>query len=143
MALPEPKTGLVLRYAYLWSHEAAKGQVEGGKDRPCALIARVDRGEGDAPHVMVIPVTHTPPSDAQDAVEIPEPTRRRLGLDDERCWVVVTEYNQFEWPGPDLRPSGGNEFEFGFLPPKLFDTIRSTIIARARAKRLQRTLRDE
>lgn len=28
----------------------------------------------------------------------------RLGLDDERSWVVLTEANRFVWPGPDLRP---------------------------------------
>ena len=29
MAIPEPKPGLVLRYDYLWTHEAAAGQDQG------------------------------------------------------------------------------------------------------------------
>lgn len=41
MALPEPEAGLVIRYAYLWKREADGGQVEGGKDRPCALLGCV------------------------------------------------------------------------------------------------------
>ncbi len=31
--------------------------------------------------------------------------QRRLGLDDERSWVVLSEGNRFLWPGPDLRPA--------------------------------------
>ena len=31
-------------------------------------------------------------------------TKRRLGLDDARSWIMVTEGNRFAWPGPDLRP---------------------------------------
>jgi hypothetical protein len=30
--------------------------------------------------------------------------RAHLGLDAERCWIMVTEINRFIWPGPDLRP---------------------------------------
>lgn len=33
---------------------------------------------------MVLPVTHSPPGEPADAVEIPRPTKQRLGLDGER-----------------------------------------------------------
>jgi hypothetical protein len=55
--------------------------------------------------VIVLPISHTPPADANFAVEIPALVKRRLGLDDQRSWVVLTEANRFIWPGPDLRPS--------------------------------------
>jgi hypothetical protein len=41
--------------------------------------------------VIVLPVTHTPPQDADAAVEIPLAVKRRLGLDDARSWVMLTE----------------------------------------------------
>jgi hypothetical protein len=38
LALPEPVPGLVIRYSYLWAEEYGRGQEEGVKDRPCAVI---------------------------------------------------------------------------------------------------------
>jgi len=36
------------------------------------------------------------------APESPQATKRRLGLDDERSWIVLTQSNQVIWPGPDM-----------------------------------------
>ena len=68
MPLPAPELGLVISYAYLWSSEAAEGQEEGLKDRPCAIVlsARDDRGYTV---VAVVPVTHSPPQRREEAVE--------------------------------------------------------------------------
>ena len=106
MSLPEPEAGLVIRYSYLWKSEHDQGREEGIKDRPCAIVlAAADGGNGTK--VTVLPVTHTPPADVRFAVEIPAITKRRLGLDDRRSWIVVSEGNQFTWPGPDsAAPSG-------------------------------------
>jgi len=43
------------------------------------------------------------------AVEISHETKRRLGLDDDRSWIVLTEANRFAWPGPDLRPGQSHQ----------------------------------
>jgi hypothetical protein len=87
--------------------------------------------------VTVLPVTHSPPSDPATAVEIPQGTKQRLGLDDERSWVVLTEANRFTWPGPDLRPAEGGDgtsVAFGPLPRALYHEIRdrfdAAIVAR-------------
>jgi hypothetical protein len=40
-----PQPGEVIRYAYLWWHEARRGQEEGLKDRPCSVV--VARNEED------------------------------------------------------------------------------------------------
>ena len=139
MKLPEPRPGLVLRYAYLWFREFAEGREEGAKDRPCAIILTVVDDEG-TPRVSVVPITHTPPTPAEDAVEIPSVTKDRLGLDADRSWIVLTEINLFTWPGPDLRPIPDRdppEFAYGYLPPKLFHAVRTKIAARIRAKLLQ------
>ena len=69
MPLPEPVPGLVIRYSYLWAHEHERGQEEGVKDRPCAIILVTTDEEGEK-LVTVLPVTHAPASDPALAVEI-------------------------------------------------------------------------
>lgn len=103
MPLPKPVPGLVIRYSFLWSHEAKAGSEEGSKDRPCAVLLATTTKD-DEQIVTVLPVTHTPPADERLAVEIPPGTKKRLGLDDARSWIVLSEANRFQWPGPDLRP---------------------------------------
>jgi hypothetical protein len=93
--------------------------------------------------VRVLPVTHSPPSDPQDAVEIPAATKRRLGLDDERSWIVLTESNRFFWPGPDVRPMDGETGYYGALPPALFEEIKRRFVELARAQRHRATARSE
>lgn len=136
MALPVPVPGLVIRYSYLWASEHARGQEEGLKDRPCAVVLVV-AGRAGEQIVVVLPITHTPPADPLGAVEIPAGTKRRLGLDDERSWVVLTEANRFVWPGPDLRPAEPGNAEsvaYGPLPNGLFETIRLKFIAALKAR---------
>jgi hypothetical protein len=83
---PVPQPGLVIRYSYLWESEARQGREEGVKDRPCAIVLVILR-EGDHPIVRVLPITHTPPSDLTDALEIPVATKQRLKLDIECSWL--------------------------------------------------------
>ena len=88
--------------------------------------------------VTVLPISHTPPADAALAVELPAATKRRLGLDDERSWVVLTKANRFLWPGPDLRPARPGDdasVAYGLPPFALFETIRQQFIAAIRARR--------
>lgn len=136
MSWPDPLPGLVIRYAYLWRREAASGQEEGAKDRPCAIVlARAD--QGGRTRVYVLPVTHSEPARDADAVEIPATVKARLGLDAARSWVVVTEANVFTWPGPDLRFQPGRGAEsaaYGFLPPGLFRLIRDRFLAAHRGR---------
>jgi len=110
LPLPEPVPGLVIRYSYLWSDEHELGREEGRKDRPCAIVLTAEERDGARP-VTVLPITHSPPADDHLAVEIPIEVKRRLGLDDARSWVILSEANRFDWPGPDLRPAphGGAE----------------------------------
>lgn len=70
----------------------------------------------------MLPITHTQPADSNDGLEIPAPTKRRLGLDDRPSWVITTELNKFFWPGPDIRKTSHNvnaQWEYGFLPQNL------------------------
>ncbi|WP_246138558.1 hypothetical protein [Nitrospirillum bahiense] len=127
----------MLRYSYLWRREYLRGQDEGSKDRPCAVILVTATQDGDEV-VTVLPVTHSFPSNPDHAVEIPSATRHRLGLDGERSWVVLTEANRFVWPGPDLRPlrpGDAASVVYGLLPYSLMDTIRLKFIALLKANR--------
>ncbi len=122
MRLPEPVPGLVIRYSYLRREEHLRGQEEGTKDRPCAIILVTTTDESDKV-VTVLPVSHAPPKDPALAVEIPPPTKARLGLDDDRSWVVLTEANRFIWPSPDLRPTTRGDaanVAYGLLPAKFY-----------------------
>ncbi len=80
-----------------------------------------DRCEG-LTTVRVAPITHSPPEDPVIAIEIPFPVKRHLGLDAERSWVVLDEFNEFTWPGFDIRPlpHRPGRIDYGFLPPRLF-----------------------
>ena len=137
MSFPEPVPSLVIRYSYLWSNEHERGQEEGIKDRPCAIVL-VTADQAGERNVLVLPVTHVRPADPALAVEIPQATKRRLGLDEARSWVILTEANRFRWPGPDLRPASPGDpasIAHGLLPYRLFEKIRRKFIATIRAAR--------
>jgi hypothetical protein len=60
--------------------------------------------------------------------------KRHLGLDDDRSWIVVSEGNEFLWPGYDLRKlPHSDRYDYGFLPPRFFDRVRDAFIAFYRA----------
>jgi hypothetical protein len=145
VSLPEPHAGLVIRYAYLWKREFDAGRDEGTKDRPYAIVMAVIDGDGDK-EVWVLPITHTPPANAADAIEIPTLTKNRLGLDSERSWIVITEANEFVWPGPDLRPVPGRDLStiaYGALPPRFFAYVRDGFLERDRHEKSGRVTRSE
>jgi len=141
--LPAPVAGLVIRYSYLWQSEHERGQEEGVKDRPCAVILVMQSDAGDD-IVTVLPITHSPPANPALALEIPSQAKARLGLDSERSWIVLTEANRFIWPGPDLRPVGSNleTVAYGLLPHKFFNQVRDSFVAilkAGRARAISRT----
>lgn len=139
MPLATPIPGLVIRHSYLWRSEHLRGQEEGIKNRPCAVLLAITDDDGNQ-KVTVLPVTHSPPADPAHAIEIPRATKQRLGLDDERPWIVLSESNRFTWPGPDLRPALSGDpssVVYGALPRALFEKVRAQWLAlfNARATR--------
>lgn len=142
MSFPAPVPGLVIRYSFLWREAAARGEEEGSKDRPCAVVLVSEDQDGEK-IVLVLPVTHSPPAEPELAVEIPIETKRRLGLDDERSWIIVTDANRFVWPGPDLRPAvrgDASSVAYGPLPRGLFYEVREKF-TRAIERRLAGVVR--
>jgi hypothetical protein len=145
MAIPDPKLGLVLSYAYLWHHQHRAGREEGVKDRPCVIVIAKQRAPGDInTMVSVVPVTHTLPDNPAVAFELPAVMKRHLGLDTERSWVILDEVNEFAWPGFDLRPvpRNPNSFAYGVLPPRLFDQLIAKLTGLWRQGLVKSTPRD-
>ena len=137
MALPDPHPGLVISYSYLWAREHGDGREEGVKNRPCAIVLARQVIEGRS-MVTVVAITHSAPLGADEAIEIPPPIKRLLGLDDKPSWIVLTEVNDFIWPGPDLRQIPGSDpvrFDYGILPPSFFRTVRDRLMAALSARR--------
>jgi hypothetical protein len=77
----EVKVGYVFHYSYLWYWQHGERREEGDKDRPCLVLAIVAIEEDGRQVVRVLPVTHTPPADPREAIEIPGSVKRRLKLD--------------------------------------------------------------
>lgn len=134
----------MIRYAFLWSHEEDAGAQEASKDRPCAIVIAAPRRDGGDLRVIVAPVTHAPPGDPSDSLELPPTVCRSLGLDGGRHWLRLDELNQFSWPGYDLRTIPGKPgiFAYGVLPQSLFEQIRRSILERQRVKALRIQGRD-
>ncbi|MEY9237984.1 hypothetical protein ABIF78_010365, partial [Bradyrhizobium japonicum] len=54
----EPRVGWLLSYSYLWADDQRRGDEEGSKTRPCALVA-ASRRDGDRVFAIVVPVTQS------------------------------------------------------------------------------------
>jgi hypothetical protein len=137
LSFPAPRPGLVIRYSFLWGDEQDAGAEEASKDRPCAIVVAVRADAGGDLRAIVAPITHTPPQNPDDSVEIPAAIARSLGLDGERHWLRFDELNRFSWPGFDLRPipGSGGRYDYGMLPRPLFEKLKAGILARHGARR--------
>ena len=141
-----PERGSVIRYAYLWADENARGQEEGRKDRPALVLALSIKEADGTTEVLVLAVTHTPPTNAADAVAFPQDVKRRLGLDDVPSWIVTTEANAFIWPGPDIRPVPGRTpttVIYGRVPDGLLRQVARSYLANRDKQRSRMVPRTE
>jgi hypothetical protein len=143
MAIPNPEPGLVISYNYLWHREHEGGKREGRKTRPSVVVLSVTHEETGITNVIVLPVTHSPPFDPTAAVEIPAAIKKHLGLDRQRSWIVLSEGNEFLWPGYDLRKlPRSDRYAYGYLPPRFFQAVRDAFVAYYRTHKLHVAPRD-
>jgi hypothetical protein len=80
------------------------------------------------------------------AISLPQETKNRLGLAPEESWIVLSEGNEFGWPGPDLRPIPGRDpatIAYGFLPPGLYNVVRTRFLSLVRERKARRIPRTE
>lgn len=138
MTRPAPEVGHIVLFDYLWAREAAQGDHEGRKDRPCAVVLAVAKAPPDgAPWVVLAPITHSPPHGPDDAVALPQGARAGTGLDDLPSWIVVTEANYVAWSDPRLRPSRDGRWLLGRLSRGLAMRVAEAIKARLRTRSLR------
>lgn len=126
MDIPTPRPGQVIRYEYLWKREADRGFEDGRKERPCALLLAQQMRDGRT-EVFILPITHSPPVEPGLAIEIPQAVKRRLKLDEERSWIILSELNRAPWPNQDTRVVPGSKPEsivYGQLPEALYNRVR-------------------
>jgi hypothetical protein len=135
VACPDPKPGLIVRYDYLWSRQAATGRGH-GEDRPTCLVAASD-SRAKPRYVVLLPITHSPPDAGVVGIEIPTNVKQAIGLDDAASWVIVSEHNIDEWPNGGLSrvPGRPGAFSYGFIPPGLFAQIKVRFLELARRNR--------
>ncbi len=141
MALDPPKPGQVIDYRYLWWSEHRKGLEEGRKDRPCAVVFAVEN-EGGKSKVYVLPITHTKPFESENGIELLAQWKQLLRLDAQPSWVITSELNHFEWPGPDISGDRTDAISRGFLPHKVTTRLREMVLARIRKKSMRTVDRD-
>ncbi len=139
MNVDPPVPGTVFRYSYVWSSEANAGRTDGRKDRPATILSVAIREKDGRSVVLALPITHSPPADATEAVEIPPSVKRALGLDDRPSFVVTIDANIFTWPGSDLRAVPGRQpptTVYGRLPVALTRKVAEQVL-RNREHRLR------
>jgi hypothetical protein len=88
----EAKTGLVIRYSYLWAREQHRGEETGRKDRPVCVQMIVSNRRGNE-LALLFPITSQQPDTATHALRLPEIEARRTGLRIP-AWVIADEWNE-------------------------------------------------
>lgn len=140
---PQPRAGLVVRYAFKWARDAAFPEKL-GEDRPCTVITTAEQTAGRLV-VYVAPITHQPPRAGQTALLLPPTIKQNLGLDVERSWQVVEEVNAFIWPSSELLIVRGGAADpvYGRLPPRFAKSVSEAVQAASVQQRLMVTRRSE
>lgn len=98
-------------------------------------VMRKDSGETD---VLVAPITHSPPREADVAIEIPHQVGRHLGLDDERGYIVADQVNTVSWDDAGIVPvRPGRQWAYGRIPKGLYDQLRAAMLVLLNDRRLK------
>lgn len=83
------KSGVVIRYSFLWGPQRARGETEGRKPRPTVIGFRLDDDL-----LLLFPITTKEPEVGRFAREVPDTEKRRAGLDPQlRSWIILDEVN--------------------------------------------------
>lgn len=87
--------------------------------------------------MLVLPITHAAPDADTSSIEIPANIKQQLGLDSARSWIVLSEWNEFTWPGFDLRRLAEGDdatVAYGMLPQGLFEKVRAGVLQLVKSK---------
>jgi hypothetical protein len=143
----EPEAGLVISYDFLWKEDQQEGADYGSKDRPCAIIFTITAEDEGGHRVVVCPITHSPPSDDQSAVEISPRIAAHLGLDGDKMWIKTDAVNVLTW-SKDMIPIGvmpveKGKWSYGMLPDKISEEVINQVRENSRNRTLDQVERDD
>jgi len=131
--------GQIVDYPYLWRWQALEGRANAEKDRPVCLALMLK--SDSITHLIILPISGSPPHNDRQALEIPQLELRRAGLSTfRRGWLSVDEYNydvverSYYFDGGQ-RPRGA--FSAKFLK-EILKAIRPMLVARV--GRIDRTV---
>jgi hypothetical protein len=129
MPLPEPKLGLVVHYGFVWASAARRAPPDSGKDRPCLIVDLeqvVEPALRGRPVIRVtyLPISHIAPRRGEQALAIPPRVAQHLSLTSRQSYLYTSYAAEDDWPF-DLAPVPGSHdrFNYGFVPPRLFQAI--------------------
>ncbi len=138
MKKPAPQIGQIIRYDYLWRDERDRGRIEGSKERPCAVVVAMQKGENGIQLVYVAPITHSSPQAGQRALEIPAQAKTITGLDEDRSWLVTSEVNRVDWSDPGIVPARPGQWLYGHLPRGIAKRALEDIVALSQQRALRK-----
>lgn len=72
--------GQIVSYEYLWNWQAKLGRTNGEKSRPVCLALLIKDARQKLTHLVILPISGTPPRADQEALPIPLMELRRAGL---------------------------------------------------------------
>lgn len=115
----------MIRYDFLWKSDRDAGEMDGRKDRPCAVITMSKENPDGSRTVAVAPITHSPirTEKGETGVKIPVQLARHLGLDDDQSFVKTHEFNTFRWDRGRIPFGVSRAKKDSFVFGKLHDSI--------------------
>lgn len=143
MPLPELTVGLIVRYEYLWARRAGNADTA-EKDHPACVVMTYRIDDRPEDFVIYLPISHTPPRDGEEGIELPDAVKTRAGLDHGRQWILISECNIDTW-AQDVRhiPGRSGRYHYGHLPPSFFKKIRDGFIQRHAARKVAAVRRSD
>ena len=136
MSFDDIRSASIIRYPYLWSRQARKGESEGRKERPVAVAFRLSRKCGGDVLILLAITSQLPQAD-YNCIEIPDTEKQRAGLNpDKRAWVMLNEYNE-DLAGHSYYLQPGSKLG-NFSKPFFVRLIRKFIKGRETTNRISR-----
>lgn len=129
MPLPAPKLGLVVHYGFVWAGMRRRRPPDAGKDRPCLIVdlepVEEPGLEGRSTvRVTYLPISHVAPRGDEEGTAIPPRVAQHLGLTSRQSYIYTTYAVEDDWPFDVAHvPGSSDRFDYGFVPPRLFEVI--------------------
>ncbi len=140
MPLPEPKLGLVVRYGFVWAAATRRAAPDAGKDRPC-LIVDLERVSESALQgrlvirVTYLPISHVAPRRGEQAIAVPRRVAQHLGFSPQQSYLYTSYAVEDDWPFDLVHvPGTRDKFDYGFVPPRLFQAVADDFAAHLAAQ---------